>query len=116
MISYRKKHRLTPEAMEKIKRKTIEREGIAVVLVNQVTGEKTEFATQTDAGRFLSISRQDFKHALLRNSVLAKLYKVEQIVKNKDDNNVNIQSDTTSRKPNTNDFSKEMVSFLNGID
>lgn len=116
MINYRKEHPLTSEALENIKQKTTEREGVAVVLVNQDTGEKTEFTTQTDAGSFLGISRQAVKHALDRDSILGKLYKVERVVKDKDDNNANVQKDTTSRKSSMDDFSQEMPSFLDDTD
>lgn len=102
--SYRKKHPLTPEAVENIKQKTTEREGVSVVLVNQETGEETEFATQTDAGSFLGITRQAVKNAFDRGSILGKLYKVKRIDV---DNN---------QRSTVNDFDQEMPSFLDDVD
>lgn len=74
---YHEKHPLTPEALENIRKKTTEREGIPVTLINQETGEETEFSTQTEAGKFLGISRQAVRNAFSRNSTLGKLYKVK---------------------------------------
>lgn len=75
---YHKEHPLTPEAFENIKKKTTEREGVPVVLVNKNTGEQTQFETQTDAGNFLGITRQAIKKALDRDSILSKLYKIKR--------------------------------------
>lgn len=104
MINYRKEHPLTAEAIEKIKQKTTQREGVPVVLANQNTNEETEFSTQTDAGVFLGISRQAIKNAFERDSILGKLYKVKRIVKSKDDNIANVQSDIDNRKSKIDDL------------
>lgn len=77
ITKYRKEHPLTPEALENIKQKTTEREGIPVILVNKETGEEIKFSTQTVAGNFLGITRQAVKKGLERDSVLAGLYKVK---------------------------------------
>lgn len=78
MKSYHREHPLTPEALVNIKQKTTEREGVPVTLVNQDTGEEIEFSTQTDAGKFLGISRQAVRNAFNRDSILSKLYKVKR--------------------------------------
>lgn len=72
------KHPLTPEALENIKQKTTEREAVPVTLVNKDTGEEIPFATQTDAGTFLGITRQAIKKALDRGSIMAKVFKVKR--------------------------------------
>jgi len=86
LTKYCKEHPLTPEALENIKQKTTEREGVPVILINQKTGEEIEFSTQTEAGKFLGISRQAVKNAYDRDSILGKLYKVKRLNKNNKDN------------------------------
>jgi group I intron endonuclease len=78
MKNHHKDHPLTPEALESIKAKTTEREGVSVILINKDTGEQTEFVTQTEAAKFLSVSRQAVKNAIDRKSIINKLYKVER--------------------------------------
>ena len=63
-------------------------------MVNQETGEETEFVTQTEAGGFLGITRQAIKKALDRDSILSKLYKVKRTDKNNNsDSNDSSSSD-----------------------
>ena len=113
---YRKEHPLTPEALENIKQKTTEREGVSVKLINQETGEEIEFPTQTDAGKFLGISRQAVKNAFERDSVLGKLYKVKRINNDKD-NIIQSKTDlTVKQKSDNDDLPVEMPSFLDDID
>lgn len=72
-----------------------------------------QFSTQTDAGKFLGISRQAVKNAFERDSVLGKLYKVKRI--NKDDKGNIVQPETNStakQKSDNNDLPVEMPSFL----
>lgn len=117
LTEYRKEHFLTPEALENIKQKTTEREGVPVVLINQNTGEEIEFSTQTDAGEFLGISRQAVKNAFERDSVLGKLYKVKRINKNDKGNIKQSETDLTVKQKSDNiDLPIEMPSFLDDID
>lgn len=76
MKEYHKNNPLTPEALENITTKTIEREGVKVTLKNIETGEELYFETKTEAGKFLGITRQAIHHGLNRDSVLSDKYKV----------------------------------------
>jgi len=106
---YHKEHPLTPEALENIRQKTTEREGVPVTLINQDTDEEMEFPTQTEAGKFLGISRQAVKNVYDRDSILGKLYKVKRF--NKDDIDSTQQSKTDHY-----DFSHDFPSFMDDID
>lgn len=54
----KKNNPLTPEALANIKAKTLEREGVPVIVLNTQTNEVREFTNQTEAGEFLGVSRQ----------------------------------------------------------
>lgn len=75
---YRKNNLLTPESLEKLRSKTIAREGVAVSVLNIETNEVKEFTNQTDAGKFLGISRQAVYNAIKRGSLVNNLYRVSK--------------------------------------
>lgn len=112
ITEYRKEHPLTPEALENIRQKTTDREGVAVVLINKDTGEEKSFATQTEAGSFLGVSRQAIKNAFDRDSIIGNLYKVRRI--NKDEKSSALPSG--SNKSNTDDLPVEMPSLFDDVD
>jgi len=97
---YRRNNSLTPEALENITKKTIEREGIGVTLLNVESGEEFQFETKTAAGKFLGITRQAIYNGIKRNKLVSGKYKVS-IVNTLDDDNDAIsltQSDNESIK------------------
>jgi group I intron endonuclease len=56
--SYKKNNPLTPEALDNIRSKTTVREGVSVSVLNTQTNEVKEFKNQTEAGKFLGVTRQ----------------------------------------------------------
>ncbi|GKB03143.1 putative GIY-YIG homing endonuclease, partial [Tanacetum coccineum] len=60
---YKSNNPLTPEALANIKAKTTEREGVAVTVLNLETQEVLKFATRTEAGKFLGVTRQAIYNA-----------------------------------------------------
>nr|QBG64902.1 GIY-YIG endonuclease [Cordyceps cicadae] len=101
LSKHHKEHPLTPEAFENIKRKTTEREGVPVALINKDTGEETQFETQTDAANFLGITRQAIKKALDRDSILSKLYKVKRSDQNNNNTLSSIDNNSSSGDSNS---------------
>nr|UFJ43949.1 hypothetical protein [Cordyceps tenuipes] len=101
LSKHHKEHPLTPEAFENIKRKTTEREGVPVALINKDTGEETQFETQTDAANFLGITRQAIKKALDRDSILSKLYKVKRSDQNNNNRLSSIDNNSSSGDSNS---------------
>jgi hypothetical protein len=77
-------------------------------LINQDTGEEMKFSTQTEAGKFLSISRQAVKNAYDRDSILGKLYKIKRSHKDHIDSTQNSKTDDY--------FPSDFPSFMNDID
>lgn len=78
MINYKKDNPLTPEALLNIKSKTTEREGVGVTVYNVETNEVTNFASQTEAGQFLGVSRQAIYNAIKRNSKVNGIFTVKK--------------------------------------
>ena len=72
--SYRKINSLTPEALAKIKAKTIRREGVSISILNTQTNKVKEFTNQTEAGKFLGVSRQAIYNAMKRNSLIKGIH------------------------------------------
>jgi group I intron endonuclease len=72
--SYKKNNPLSPEALANIKEKTIEREGVAVRVLNTQTNEVKEFTNQTEAGQFLGVTRQAIYNAIKRNRPIKEIY------------------------------------------
>lgn len=78
ITNYRKDNPLTLEALENIKNITISREARAVSVLNTSTNEITKFLTQTEAAKFLGVTRQAVYNAVKRGSLLNKTYKIEK--------------------------------------
>lgn len=67
---------LDQETLERLKAKTIAREGVSVLVKNIQTEEIVEFTNQTEAGVFLGISRQAVYNAIKRGSIINNIYSV----------------------------------------
>jgi group I intron endonuclease len=77
--NYRKNNPLTPEALANIKAKTIEREGVGVSILNTETNEVKEFTNQTEAGKYLGVTRQAVYNAIKRGSTMKEIYIISKI-------------------------------------
>jgi group I intron endonuclease len=77
--SYRKDNPLTPEALADIKAKTIAREGVSVSVLNTQTNEVKEFTNQTEAGKFIGVTRQSIYNAIKRGSRVKGIYLITKI-------------------------------------
>jgi len=77
--SYKKNNPLTPEALENIKSKTTKREGVSVSVLNTQTNEVKEFINQTEAGKFLGVTRQAVYNAIKRNTLINGIYIISKI-------------------------------------
>lgn len=65
---------MSAEALANIKVKTTEREGVAVIVLNTETNETWDFTNQTEAGKFLEITRQAVYNAIKRGSTIKGVY------------------------------------------
>ena len=54
--------------------------GIKVKVININTNKKFEFATLTEAGKSLGVSRTAIKNALIRGRIMKKQYKVTPFI------------------------------------
>jgi len=77
--NYKKNNPLTPEALDNIKSKTTEREGVSVLVLNTQTNEVKEFINQTEAGKFLGVTRQAVYNAIKRNTLINGIYFISKI-------------------------------------
>jgi len=77
--SYRKNNPLTTEALANITAKTLAREGVSVSVLNTQTNEIKEFSNQTEAGKFLGVTRQAIYNAVKRGSLINGIYLVTKI-------------------------------------
>lgn len=73
---YKSNNPLTPEALANIKAKTTEREGVAVTVLNLETQEVLKFATRTEAGKFLGVTRQAIYNAHQRGKLIKGIYQI----------------------------------------
>jgi hypothetical protein len=71
---YRELNPLSDEALANLKVKTTEREGVAVKVLNTDTNEVLEFSNQTEAGKFLGITRQGVRIAIKKASTVKGVY------------------------------------------
>lgn len=76
--NYRKDNPLKPEALEYIRNKTILREAVSVAVINIISNEEIHFSNQTEAGKFLGVSRQAIYNGIKRNSIINGKYKVRK--------------------------------------
>lgn len=76
---YRKNNPLTPEALDNIISKTTVREGVSVSILNTHTNEVKEFTNQTEAGKFLGVTRQAIYNAIKRNTLINEIYLISKI-------------------------------------
>lgn len=76
--NYKKNNPLTAEALANIRAKTIEREGVAVTVLNTQTNEVKSFTNQTEAGLFLGISRQAIYNAIRRGKPVKGIYLISK--------------------------------------
>jgi group I intron endonuclease len=79
--SYKKNNPLTPEALDNIRSKTTAREGVSVSVLNTQTNEVKEFINQTEAGKFLSVTRQAVYNAIKRETLINGIYFISKIKK-----------------------------------
>jgi hypothetical protein len=77
--SYRKNNPLTPEALDNLKSKTTKREGVSVSVLNTKTNEIKKFINQTEAGKFLGVTRQAIYNAIKRNTPISGIYSISKI-------------------------------------
>jgi group I intron endonuclease len=77
--SYKKNNPLTPEALDNIKSKTTAREGVSVSVLNTQTNKVKEFTNQTEAGKFLGVTRQAVYNAIKRDTFINGIYLISKI-------------------------------------
>lgn len=90
--NYRKNNPLTVEALDNIRAKTLEREGVSVTVLNNETNplgslrnlrvpsgkEVKVFTNQTEAGVFLGVSRQAVYNAIKRGKPIKGIYLISK--------------------------------------
>jgi group I intron endonuclease len=75
-IKYKKDNPLSSYIIDKIKVKTIEREGVAVKVIDMSTNKEIQFTNQTEAGKFLGVTRQAVYNAIKRNKLIKGIYRI----------------------------------------
>lgn len=76
--NYRSNNKLSVEGLANLKASTIEREGVAVKVLNTQTLEITEFTNQTEAGLFLGVTRQAVYNAIKRGKPVNGIYYISK--------------------------------------
>ncbi len=77
---YKKNNLLSPSALASIRAKTLEREGVAVTVLNTQTNEVQEFTNQTDAGEYLGVTRQAVYNAIKRGKRIKGIYLIKKLL------------------------------------
>jgi hypothetical protein len=72
--NFKKNNPLSAEALANIKAKTLEREGVAVSIINTETKEVIKFTNQTEAGQYLGVTRQAVYSAIKRGKAVKGIY------------------------------------------
>ena len=75
---FRRKNPLSEEKLMNIKKKTIEREGVPVSVLNTQTNEVKEFTNKTEAGKFLGVTRHAITNSINRNAPIKKIYQISK--------------------------------------
>jgi group I intron endonuclease len=78
IADFRAKNPLSEEKLANLRNKSIEREGVAVSVFNSQTNEVKEFTNQTEAGKFLDVSRQAIYNSIIRNVPIKKIYHISK--------------------------------------
>lgn len=76
--NYKKNNPLSTSALANIRAKTLEREGVPVKVLNTQTNELKEFTNQTEAGKFLGVTRQAIYNAIKRNKPIKDIFIVSK--------------------------------------
>lgn len=76
--TYRSENKLSVKGLANLKASTIEREGVAVKVLNTQTNEVREFTNQTEAGLFLGVTRQAIYNAIKREKPVNGIYSISK--------------------------------------
>jgi group I intron endonuclease len=76
--TYRSNNQTSAEGLANLKASTIEREGVAVKVLNIKTNEVREFTNQTEAGVFLGVTRQAVYNAIKRGKPVKEIYYISK--------------------------------------
>jgi hypothetical protein len=76
--TYRMNHQISAQGLASLKASTIEREGVAVKVLNTQTNEVREFTNQTAAGEYLGVTRQAIYNAIKRGKPVKEIYYISK--------------------------------------
>lgn len=76
IADFKRNNPLSEKQLANLRKKSIEREGVAVSVFNSQTNEVKEFSNKTEAGKFLGVSRQAISNSIIRNSPIRKIFHV----------------------------------------
>jgi len=76
--TYRSNHKLSVQGLANLKASSIEREGVAVKVLNIQTNEVKVFSNQTEAGTFLGVTRQAVYNAIKRGKPVNGIYSISK--------------------------------------
>jgi group I intron endonuclease len=79
ITKFKQNNPLTPEALDNIRSKTTAREGVPVLVLNTQTNEEKIFTNQTEAGKFLGVTRQAVYNAITRNTAIKGVFLISKI-------------------------------------
>lgn len=75
-LNYKKNNSLSAESLESLRAKTIERVGVSVTVLNIQTNEEKIFTNQTEAGKYLGVTRQAIYNTIKRDKLINGIYKI----------------------------------------
>jgi group I intron endonuclease len=78
IADFRRKNPLSEEKLANLRKKSIEREGIQVSVLNSQTNEVKEFTNKTEAGKFLGVTRQAITNSIIRNAPIKGIYHISK--------------------------------------
>lgn len=78
ITDFRRKFPISEEKLINIKKKSIEREGVQVSVLNSQTNEVKEFTNKTEAGKFLGVTRQAITNSIIRNAPIKEIYHISK--------------------------------------
>ena len=76
IADFKRNNPLSEKQLANLRSKSVEREGVAVSVLNSETNEVKEFSNKTEAGKFIGVSRQAIHNSIVRNSPIKKIYHV----------------------------------------
>lgn len=76
--NYKKNNPISQEKLERLRYLGIKYSGVPVLVTNSNTGKVIEFTNQTEAGKFLNVTRQAIHNALIRKTPIKNVFYISK--------------------------------------